>query len=366
MTKITRKIAYLLIIPVLLLIGWGGFGLFSTPHSRAAQFGGSILYTRDHAIWVWRDGDNRRITTPGKARPDAPATDPNELETQPAWAADGSKFAYVRYGDSYADIFTADTDGSNLKRLTHDFNDMEPGTILYTSGSNWAFAPAWRPDGERIAYLHDKGSDPLAVWVMASGGADLRDVRISPAEITAVGFERPAWSPDGNTLLATNYLSGKGEIWAYSFDSGEWRTLIKSDEADYDAAWSPDGKYIAYTAKVGGKASIWVANADGSNPTRLISDDNARTPAWSPDGRAVGYLHLEKNGFDLYAVGVDTSSGVKASGGPQRLTSDQRISGTGGLSWGKLYQLAEVIVNFGWGRDKSAPLRFAGIIGCCR
>lgn len=334
-----NRYIYIAVIASILLAGFGVGGIFIRPASSvAAQFSGSILYTDSDTIQVWRDGSSHRITQPGKARPDV-ATDPDELETQPAWSPDGSKFAYVRYGDSYSDIYVANADGSNVQKLTADFSEAIPGTVTYTDNTNWAFAPAWRPDGQRLVYLSDRTSDPLAVWTMASTFDDTSYKRISPPEISNVGFERPAWSPDNNSLIATNYESGKAEIWQYIFDSDSWSAIIKTDEADYDPAWSPDGKYIAYAAKVGGKLSIWVAHADGSGATQLIGGNDVglglRSPAWSPDGNAIAYLKMGNSGFDLYAISLDLTGGVKASGSPQQLTNDGHVSGTGGLSWGK-------------------------------
>ncbi len=335
--KLSQRITLLITIAALLLAGFGVFSIFNHPATGvAAQFSGSILYTHDNAIWQWRNGNNRRISISGSVKPGTVT----ELETQPAWSPDGSKFAYVRYGDSYSDVVVANADGSNVIRLTNDFNDATPGTVTYTAGSNWAFGPSWRPDGARIAFLHDKGSDPLAVWSMSSVPDDTSYKRLSPARISNVGFERPAWSPANDSIIATCYESGKAEIWQYIFDSDNWITLIKSDEADYDPAWSPDGKYIAYTAKVAGKTSIWVARADGSGASQLIGngdiDKGLRTPAWSPDGNAIAYLRMGNDGFDLYAVSLDTSGGnIKAGGSPQQLTNDHHVSGTGGLSWGK-------------------------------
>ncbi len=338
--KPTHRITWLFVFAALMLAGYGVFGIFSrATTSVAAQFSGSLLYTHANQIWQWRDGNNSRISVAGKAKPDAPASDPEELETQPAWSPDGTKLAYVRYGDSYSDVVVANANGSNVVRLTNDFSSATPGTQDYVSGTNWAFGPSWRPDGQRLAFLHDKGSDPLAVWSMASVPDDTSYKRLSPAAISNVGFERPQWSPNNDSIIATNYESSKAEIWKYVIDSDTWISIIKADEADYDPTWSPDGKYIAYAAQVGGKNSIWVAHADGSGATQLIGngdiDKGLRSPAWSPGGNAIAYLKMNSNGFNLFAVSLDTSGGGFKAGSPQQLTNDNLISGTGGLSWGK-------------------------------
>lgn len=53
---------------------------------------------------------------------------------------------------------------------------------------------------------------------------------------------------------------------------------------DDEPAWSPDGSRIAFTRGYGSSSSaIWVMNADGSEPTQVVSG-NVSAPSWSPDG----------------------------------------------------------------------------------
>ncbi|MEE8153603.1 MAG: hypothetical protein V3T53_01440, partial [Phycisphaerales bacterium] len=51
-------------------------------------------------------------------------------------------------------------------------------------------------------------------------------------------------------------------------------------------AWSPDGTKIAYISS-GGGGGIFIMDADGMNPTLVIS--GSATPTWSPDGTRIAF-----------------------------------------------------------------------------
>ena len=84
---------------------------------------------------------------------------------------------------------------------------------------------------------------------------------------------KPAWSPDGTQLL----FSAIGEeekgmgLYMLNLADGSQTRLVKNSEQDTAACWSPDGARVAYLADVEGGMGIMVIEADGSNPTMVIS-----------------------------------------------------------------------------------------------
>src|SRR5262249_17281344 len=63
-----------------------------------------------------------------------------------------------------------------------------------------------------------------------------------------------------------------------------------------DPAWSPDGRSLVYTNFVSG--SLWICDATGANPRQLTQPDSAfaqHHPAYSHDGRQVVYVRQRRN-----------------------------------------------------------------------
>jgi len=52
-------------------------------------------------------------------------------------------------------------------------------------------APAWSPDGKKIAFASVRRGPSLAIWVMNTDGSHQR-------RVSKVDGEYPAWSPDGS------------------------------------------------------------------------------------------------------------------------------------------------------------------------
>ena len=122
-------------------------------------------------------------------------------------------------------------------------------------------APAWSPDGKRVAYLSDATGE-YEIYVRAADGSG------EPKQLTKDGapwkFD-PAWSPDGKKLA---YGDRKHRLRVLDVDSGAIADVDTGTQEDLDTyTWSPDGKWLAY---------------EKSHPTRLPG-----IAVWSADDEEV-------------------------------------------------------------------------------
>lgn len=118
--------------------------------------------------------------------------------TDPSWSPDGTRIAFSSYRDGNYEIYSMDSNGNDIQRLTY---------------TDWAEAePSWSPDGKQIAYAahlfqesvlcgfmptgRPTGLDEemLSIYVMTSEGANQTRLDLSS------GGNEPTWSPDGTSL----------------------------------------------------------------------------------------------------------------------------------------------------------------------
>ncbi|MCU0704530.1 MAG: hypothetical protein MUF18_11185 [Fimbriiglobus sp.] len=177
----------------------------------------------------------------------ATAGDDVRLLSRPAIGP--NKIAFV-YGE---DLWVADRDGKNPKRLTTD-----AGVESY---------PAFSKDGSFIAFsaMYDGNTD---VYTIPSDGGTPTRITFHPAADTVRGF-----TPEGKILFSsprTVYSSRHSQLWAVDVKGGMPEQL--PIPWGFEASFSPDGKFIAYTPvrdataqwknyRGGTHSRIWVMDA---------------------------------------------------------------------------------------------------------
>jgi dipeptidyl aminopeptidase/acylaminoacyl peptidase len=114
-----------------------------------------------------------------------------------------------------------------------------------------AGSPALSPDGKWVAYtLRETNWDDnlykTEIWIADTQMGAVRQLTnsMSPAKSSSA----PAWSPDGKRLAFTSDRSEKRQIYLIDLNGGEAEKLTSGDEGVGSFKWSPDGRSIAFTA----------------------------------------------------------------------------------------------------------------------
>ena len=212
----------------------------------------------------------------------------------PAWSPDGRRIAYLSRRDDTKDLHVVNADGSGERRLTRD-------------ATNTA-TPAWSPDARTLAFESARDGTTGVYAVNADGSGQRRLARDGRA---------PAWSPDGRTIA---FFSGS-KLYLMNADGSEHLALTKPGTGAWrpSRAWSPDGRKLAFLG-VGDCGqfcfNLYVVNSNGSGLRNLTSKlaprNSDRGPAfdltWSPDGRKLAFVrHGTAFGKPIYVVNADGS-----------------------------------------------------------
>lgn len=211
----------------------------------------------------------------------------------------GNKYIWPIYASF--DIFMADTDGKNIRRLTHSPGYDAEGTLS--------------PDGKKMVFTSVRDGD-LELYIM-----DLATRKVT--RITNhLGYDGGAWfSPDGKKLiwrasspktaeemkeykdfLAENLVAPTNmEIWTANADGSDAKQVTAFGQANWAPAYMPDSKRIIFASnqeyKRGFPFNLYTINSDGSGLQKISRDKGFDAfPMFSPDGKKIVFCSNRNNG----------------------------------------------------------------------
>jgi TolB protein len=200
---------------------------------------------RPYVYTVAPDGSHLRQVTRGDA-----------FDLGAAWAPDSSRILFGRLvGETRTDLFTIRPDGGDLVRLTDDPRKHED-------------LAGFSPNGKLIAYT--SVLDDEDIWVMNADGSRRRVLRGGRHTDGS-----PAWSPDGEQIAFVH----DGHIAVMKADGENMRVLTRGPRKGAHPQWSPDGARILFTGDPWG---IYLMNADGSGLAKVPIEGEAAGASWEP------------------------------------------------------------------------------------
>jgi Tol biopolymer transport system component len=242
------------------------------------------------------------------------------------WSPDGRRIAFTAGEGNDSEIYTINSDGSDLTRLTENLiRDLDP---------------IWSPDGQKIAVRSmclpdpitiDMSSNPeptvlplpgprcshneVGIHVLDTNGNALTHATL---ESDFIPFN---WLPDSQGLVLVYQGQSRFDAYIYVMDiiSGDLTQFTNGQGIPVGMDWSPDGHQIALAVAEGegeslSNSDIYLMNADGTDWTQLTNTSSVEAfPVWSPDGRRIAFVSGTRDleNSDIYAINADGNNLVR-------------------------------------------------------
>jgi tricorn protease len=233
-----------------------------------------IVYELGGELRLWdvkaRKETALAITVPSDGLASRPARVPAEKRIESfSLSPKGERALFVARGD----VFTAPIEKGPTRNLTRSSNAHDKHAT-------------WSPDGKTIAYVSDRSGEDQ-IWLVAQDGSG------KPEQLTTTFgsmLTAPAWSPDGARLA----LADKdGKLYVVTV-AGKKVVEVADDRFGgiFDYAWSPDGAHLAFSmGEHTGMRVLHVWSVGDGKAKRVTSElFSSNSPAWDPEGKLLYFF----------------------------------------------------------------------------
>ena len=285
-------------------------------------------------------------------------------ENTPRWSPDGKRVAFLANRDGATQVYLANADGGDVRKLTSLHRGVQPPLVWSPDGSKVAFVSDVYPECAdeacnkqkteaeeqnpvkvhrltRLLYRHwDEWRENIRHHVFVAGVADGRARDVTPGDYDSPPYFQEdagiAFSPDSQTIAFVSNREGNdreawttnNDVFLVAADGGDPRPLTKANRAaDTHPAFSRDGRtlYLLAQRRPGFESDRWHLDAyevaTGTRKTLFTTPDlSVDDFALSKDGRTIWFTAGEEARTNLFTI--------PATGGvPNRVVKGGSITG---------------------------------------
>jgi TolB protein len=192
---------------------------------------------------------------------------PGGTTISPSWSADGAHMAYSSDKSGDPEIWVSDANGGASHRIT-TFRGPD-------------VSPCWNPKtNNQIAWVSGRTGLPQ-IYTMDTDGANVQRMTdggyaTSPSWSPNGQFLVFAWDRKYGPGAP-----GSQDIYVMDIASKRWVQLTHDAGRNDFPSWAPDGRHIVFEREVNRHSEIWSMLADGTQQHALTHDGNNTMPDWS-------------------------------------------------------------------------------------
>ena len=254
-----------------------------------------------------RNADIWTVNADGSGEAKALIAAEKSTENTPRWSPDGKRIAFLSTRDGATQVYVADADGSDVKRITELSAGVQPPLV-------------WSPDGSRLAFVSDIYPECADEACNKKKREEAEQNPVKARRLTRLLYRH--WDEWRENVRHHIFVASVADRSVKDVTPGDYDSPPAQQE-DAALAFSPDGKTLAFVSnREGNDREAWTTNndifivpVDGGTARKVTTNPAADThPLFSKDGRTLFVLAQRRPGFESdrwYIDAYDTGSWSK-------------------------------------------------------
>ncbi len=185
------------------------------------------------------------------------------MNATPDFTPDGKHIVFSSTTSGWAQIYIANLDGSNLRRVSATRTiEVEPKVNPKT--------------GADLVYVG--GPEPEQIYRMNMDGVNVERLTTGEGQAT-----NPSWHPDGQIIAFSwtrGYAPGNFNVFLMDVATRSFTQLTHGAGRNENPTWAPDGRHLVFMSDRSGRPEIWSMLANGTQLQQLTTQGNNWTPVW--------------------------------------------------------------------------------------
>jgi TolB protein len=155
---------------------------------------------------------------------------------------------------------------------------------IFTTHMATQGTPTFSPEGKKIAFVSNKdGSPKIYVMDIPEPGTSLQEVKVKLLTKQNKENTAPAWSPDGTKIAYCALTQGIRQIWVYDLVKNQERQLTQGKGNKENPTWGPDSLHLIFNSSDTNACELYLMNLNQPEAIQLSSGlGEKRFPCWEP------------------------------------------------------------------------------------
>lgn len=206
-------------------------------------------------------------------------------QMMPVISRQRDKLAFICDLRGSADLF--------LQPLNTETGQLGTLQLLYHAKGATQSTPTFSPDGKEIAFTSDRdGSPRIYAMPIPASGADVKTAKPRLISRRAINGSAPAWSPDGQKIAFCALTRGERQIWVYDRSTEEETQITFGSGHKENPTWAPDSLHLVYNSVSSGDMELYLVDLIRMKPSKIaLGKGDKHFPSWETvtnQGRSSG------------------------------------------------------------------------------